>query len=61
LLLFALPDPSTPIRVAAAVTTLIVYCAVAWRSVLTVGERSRLVALAEAFTWHRPASDRLGT
>jgi O-antigen/teichoic acid export membrane protein len=60
LLLFALPDPSIPIRVAVAVTTLIAYSAVAWRSVLTIGERSRLTAMAETLMWRRPAKNRLG-
>jgi O-antigen/teichoic acid export membrane protein len=60
LLLFALPDPSIPTRVAVAVATLIAYCAVAWRSLLTIGERSRLIAMAEALMWRRPANNRLG-
>jgi len=60
LLLFALPDPSIPIRLAVAVTTLIAYCAVVWISILTIGERSRLLAVAETFTWRRPANSRLG-
>jgi O-antigen/teichoic acid export membrane protein len=60
LLLFALPNLSIPIRVTAVGITLIAYCVVAWMSVLTVGERSRLVALAETFTWRRAANSRLG-
>jgi O-antigen/teichoic acid export membrane protein len=60
LLLFALPDPSIPIRLAAGVITLIAYCAVTWKSVLTIGERSRLLALAETVTWRRPANSGLG-
>jgi O-antigen/teichoic acid export membrane protein len=60
LLLFALPNLSTPMRVAAVSTTLVAYGVVAWMSVLTAGERSHLVALAETFTWRRPANSRLG-
>lgn len=60
LLVFALPEPSIPLRIAVAVTTFIAYCALAWRSLLTVGERSRLIAVAEALMWRRPANNRLG-
>ena len=60
LLLLALPDPSIPVRVAVAVMTLIAYCAVAWRSLLTIGELSRLIEMAEALMWRRPANNRLG-
>lgn len=59
LLLFALPGASIPIRVAAAVATLIAYYSVAWTFVLTVRERSRLLALAETLMWRRPANNRL--
>jgi O-antigen/teichoic acid export membrane protein len=59
LLLFVIPNLSIPIRVAAAVTTLVAYCAVAWTSVLTIGERNRLLALVET-TWRRPANNRIG-
>jgi hypothetical protein len=60
LLLFVLPDPPIPIRVAVAVMTLIAYCAVAWRSILTSGERSRLITIVETFMWRRAANNGLG-